>query len=257
MKKYIIYTLMSCFMTLGKAQNGRVGINTEKPQTTLDVAGDVNVSQSIYLNDIQPSAGGFNQIITSGGEAEAAAWTDKKIASGLDESLVMSYVDSFTDTKGLEFDGNSTGHTLPYSLNDVLDASKGWKELTGLTNKVTVYKHENRMNLFFQTMVQFVGSTVSSFACGYFVNDNLNNRNQFRLKAVRTDVIFPPNGSFKLFNMNSTIIDLAPEEYEIKVACIKRSIVTNNKVGIGKALTNALNVDMAQSSLNIMLLEAY
>ncbi|HUH36150.1 MAG TPA: hypothetical protein VL022_09995 [Moheibacter sp.] len=257
MKKHIIYLLPIFFMTLSQAQNGRVGINTEKPQTTLDIAGDVNVSEAIYLNDKASSPGTLNQIITSGGANEAAAWTTKEIALGLDESLMMSSMDSFSDTQGLDFNNSSAGNTQPYNMDELLDPSKGWKELSGLKNDITIYKGENRVNLFFQTMVQFQGDNLASFGCGYFINDNMSNRNQFRLKAVRTDVMLPPTGSFKLFNMNTSIINLAPEAYTIKVACIKRNIGANQSVGIGKALTSALNVDMAQSSLNVIVLEAY
>lgn len=257
MKKHIIYLLPLFFISFSQAQSGRVGINTETPQTTLDVAGDLNVSESIYLNDIATSPGTLNQIITSGGANEAAAWTSKEIAFGLDESLIMSSMDSFTDTQGLEFNSSSAGNTNAYSLDDLLDNEKGWMEIPGLKNDITIYKNENRTNLFFQTMVQFVGTNIGSFGCGYFINDNMDDRTQFRLKAVRTDVMFSPTGSFKLFNMNSTIINLPPQEYTIKVACIKRNIGANHRVGIGKPLTNTLNTDMAQSSLNVILLESY
>lgn len=257
MKKHITYILLSCAISFVSAQKKGVGINTENPQTDLDIAGDLNVSQSLYLNDVETSPGKENQILTSGGANEAAAWTDKQIAVGLDESLLMSYMNSFTDRQGVDFDVFSAGHTNPYQPNDLMSSSVGWKEIPGLKSNITLYKSENRINLFFQTMVQFSGHSIGSFACGYFINDNMQNRNEFRLKAVRTDVMFPPSGSFKLFNMNSSIINLPPENYDIKVACIKRNIGLGHKIAIGKPLTNSLNADMSQSSLSVVALESY
>lgn len=253
--KYIIF--LFSFAVICNAQNGKVGINTDAPQTTLDVAGDLNVSQSIYLNGENISAGTTNQLITSGGDSQAASWTSKEIPLGMDSSLTTSYMDSFVATTGIEFDNASAGNTEGYLENALLDSSIGWKEIPELQNDITIYKSENRVNLFLQTMVQFEGNSFASFGCGYFINDNMLERSQFRLKGVRTDVMFTPTGSFKLFNMNTTITNLAPENYTIKVACIKRNISGTNKIGIGKALTDTLNTDMAQSSLSVTVLEAY
>lgn len=255
MKKTILLSIIA-LGTIAIAQEKKVGINTDSPQTTLDVNGDVNVSGAIYLGGDDLSAGTLNQIVTSGGE-EVASWTNKEIPFGMDMSLKTSFMDSYSDTTGIEFDNNSTGNTNPYDLDDLLNHGVGWEELTGLESSFTVYKNENRLKLFFQTMIQFEGNSLASFGCGYFINDNMQNRNQFRLKGVRTDVMQPPSGSFKLFNMNFTNSNLEPATYTVKIACIKRNIGGINKISIGKPLTNVLNTEMSQSSLNISVLEEY
>lgn len=256
MKKSIFISIFSISL-ISFAQDGRVGINTDSPQTTLDVDGDVNVSNSIYIGGENISAGTNNQLITSGGESDAASWTDKTIPLGMDISLNTSYMNSYKDSNGIEFDNSSAGNTEPYALNAPLNSSIGWKELTDLESQFTISKSENRVNLFFQTMVQFQGSSLASFACGYFINDDMTNRNNFRLKGVRTGIMLPPSGSFNIFNKNSTTINLAPETYTVKIACIKRNISGDNKISIGKPLTDDLNSYMSESTLNITVLEAY
>lgn len=256
MKKTLLLSVFSLSI-ITFAQEGKVGINTESPQTTLDINGDVNVSNSIYIGGDQISAGTNNQLITSGGENEPVSWTDKKIPFGMDDSFVTSYMNSLIDNNGAYFNNSSLGHTNPYSENDILSPNVGWKELPDLESQFTISKNENRLNLFFQTMVQFQGSTLASFACGYFINDDLQNRNNFRLKGVRTGVLHPPTNSFSLFNMNSTYINLAPETYTVKIACIKRNIDSDNQISIGRPLTNILNNSISQSSLNITVLESY
>lgn len=255
--KKIIYTLLFPIGIVCTAQVKGVGINTDKPQTTLDVNGDTNVSNSIYLNETNISAGNSLQFITSGGENEPASWTDKAMPQGMDLSLNASYMDSFVDKVGVEFNNASAGNTSPYFVNDILNPSVGWKEIPNLQVSFTISKEENRVNLFFQTMIQFTGSSLGSFACGFFVNDNLSNRTQFRLKGVRTDIMLTPSGSYKLFNINTVVRNLPPEDYTMKVACIKRNVSGTNVVAIGKPLTSALNADMSQSTLNISVLEAY
>lgn len=253
MKKIIYIALFS----LGIICSAQVGVNTDSPQTTLDINGDLNVSNAIYLNDSNRSAGTQYQFITSGGANEAAKWTDKKMPKDLEGSLSTSFINSFADRVGVQFDNNSAGDTVPYSENELLNHSAGWKEIPGVEVDFEINKTENKVNLFFQTMVQFTGESLGSFACGFFINDNPSNKQSFRLKGVRTDVMMIPSGSYKLFNINSVINNLPPDEYTIKFACIKRNISGNNKIAIGRPLTNVLNNDMTQSSLSISVLEAY
>lgn len=255
--QYKMKKLLFPILLFGNIVFSQVGIETDTPQTTLDIDGDVNVSGSIYIGGENISAGNNNQLITSGGDSAAASWTDKTIPLGMDSSLNTSFMNSYKDSNGVEFDNSSAGHTEPYALNDLLDSSVGWKELTDLESQFTISKSENRVNLFFQTMVQFQGSSLASYACGYFINDDMTNRNNFRLKGVRTGIMLPPSGSFNIFNKNSTTINLAPETYTVKIACIKRNISGDNKISIGKPLTDDLNSYMSESTLNITVLEAY
>src|SRR5690625_1871173 len=114
MKKTIFISIFSISL-ISFAQDGRVGINTDSPQTTLDINGDINVSGSIYIGGENISAGNNNQLITSGGDSAAASWTDKTIPLGMDSSLNTSFMNSYKDSNGVEFDNSSAGHTEPRS----------------------------------------------------------------------------------------------------------------------------------------------
>ncbi len=237
-----------------------VGIGTENPQTTLDVAGDLNVSNAIHLGET-PEPGTAGQFITSNGPDEKPEWTTIRLPAGMGESFSLTNMDSFADTVGQEFTSSSAGDANPYNMNDPLNASVGWTEFPGLSNSVTIYKTQNKINLHLQTVTQIMGGSgtlLASFGCGFFINDNPADKTIFRLKGVRTDVMIAPASSYKMFNMNTTIENLPPGEYTIKTACIKRNIGGSIRLGIGKALNTAtLSSSMAQSTLNVYTLEKY
>ncbi len=50
---------------------GNVGINTNNPQTTLDVNGDINIENKLFLNN---SAGSDGQVLVSSGNSAAPTW---------------------------------------------------------------------------------------------------------------------------------------------------------------------------------------
>src|SRR5690625_7527753 len=119
MKKTIFISIFSISL-ISFAQDGRVGINTDSPQTTLDINGDINNSGSIYIGGENISAGNNNQLITSGVDSAAASWTDKTIQLGMDSSLNTSFMNSYKDSNGVVFDNSSAVHTEPYALNYLL-----------------------------------------------------------------------------------------------------------------------------------------
>ena len=118
--------LLFPILLFGNIVLSQVGIETDTPQTTLDIDGDVNVSGSIYIGGENISAGNNNQLITSGGESAAASWTDKTIPLGMDSSLNTSFMNSYKDSNGVEFNNSSAGNTNPYTLNAPLSSSIGW-----------------------------------------------------------------------------------------------------------------------------------
>jgi|SRR5690606_24570503 len=255
--KYIFSLVLLCSFQLSIfGQN--VGVGTDNPQATLDVAGELNVARSVHIGGKLPIPGTEGQFIVSGGEESPAEWKSIQIPAGLGESFSLTSMDSFADMVGVSFNGSSAGHTNPYNVNALFNTTVGWKEIPGLSNNIVLYKPDNKINLHLQTMAQITGGTLASFACGFFVNDLAGDDEVYRLKGVRTDVIIAPSGSYKLFNMNATIENLPPGAYTIKTACIKRNIASGITLGIGKALdTTVLSQSMAQSTLNVFTLERY
>ena len=99
--------LLFPILLFGNIVFSQVGIETDTPQTTLDINGDINVSGSIYIGGENISAGTNNQLITSGGDSAAASWTDKTIPLGMDSSLNTSFMNSYKDSNGVEFNNSS------------------------------------------------------------------------------------------------------------------------------------------------------
>lgn len=79
---------------------GNVGINTTNPQKTLDVNGDVNIQNKIFLNN---STGNNGQVLTSGGPSGSPSWTTTAYGTA-DRFLYkvngqsLAYNSSFIDT---------------------------------------------------------------------------------------------------------------------------------------------------------------
>lgn len=256
MKNHLTFIILINSLIILSAQNTGVGIGTENPQTTLDINGDLNVSKTIYIGGENLTHGNAGQFIVSGGADAPTKWDTKQIPAGYGDSYSLTNMDSFTDNTGVDFNGSSTGNTEPYDLNDLLNAAVGWKEIHALQNTISIVQPINKVNLHLQTMTQLTGGTLASFACGFFLNDVASDRTIFRLKGVRTDVMIAPSGSYRLFNMNTTLENVPPGQYELKVGCIKRNIGNGITLGIGKTIdASTLSQSMAQSTLNVYTLE--
>ena len=78
-----------------------------------------------------------------------------------------------------------------------------------------------------------------------------------QLKGVRVDVLRGDAGGYNIFNINSSFNNVSAGNHTFKVACRARTFSnTSGRLAIGQANVAAnLNADMAQSALNIYVLE--
>ncbi len=243
----------------------QVGINTDnpRPEVGLDINGNVNVTDRIYLGGIDLSQQGDDgedkASIVSGGESSSPEWKKLQIPAGFGESFTMTYMNTYYDTTGQDI---ATVDSDPYNMDDLIDAN--WKVLTGLNNEFPIYKSGSKANFIFQTTGQITGngsSSSASFACGLFMRIK-DSPDGFKLKGVRTDAVRGAAGSNKIINMNVTLENLPNPGgaggtiYEVRVACRGRNVQTT--FAVGKALnTTFLNQGMAQSTLNVFVLETW
>src|SRR5690606_10872433 len=249
----------------------QVGINTEnpRPETALDINGNVNITDRIYLGGTDLNSGNDGEdkaSIISGGETDSPEWKKLQIPSGFGESFTMTYMNTYYDAEGVNLVSNGA---IPYDLDQDINETDNdcptgdcWKIITGLNNEFVIYKPGNKINFMFQTTAQINNANLSSFACGLFLNSP-SNPDTFTLKGVRTDVVNGSEvGNYKLFNMNVTLENLpvpggaGGTTYKVRVACRGRTIQTDN-FGIGKPVNTTLNSDMAQSTLNVFVLESW
>lgn len=246
MKKILIINSL-LFAVFAGAQ---VGINTSNPVNTLDVNGDLSLRGELRTggtNLLKGSAGTAGYILHNNSEMNANDWKNIKIADGQGSMSVFS-LNTVADQTGVTFTGN--GSPVPYTENTTLNSN--WVVLPGTNDTFSITNGTNKVVFTFQTTAQKTGNGSSSagFACGVFVDN--------KLKAVRTEVLLGDEGAYKIFNLNATLTNLTPQNnYNVKVACIKRTL-NSGTLGIGTAVNATfLNNEMAQSVLTTSVLQPY
>lgn len=239
--------------------NAQVGIKIANPVGALDINGDLNIRGSLRTggtNSIKGNPGVAGTIFHNNSALPENDWKEIKIADG-QGSMSMFFINTRSDQNGAVFEGTS-GSTNPYAENLILDTNV-WTVLEGTQDTFSVSNNMNKIVFTFQTVAQKTGNGNGSisFACGIFVDDKLDN-NKFKLKAVRTDVVLGTDGSYKIFNLNATLINIPPNNnYSVKAACTKRNL-NSGKLGIGIPVNDDfLNKTMAQSILTTSVLQSY
>ncbi|MET3732829.1 hypothetical protein [Moheibacter stercoris] len=245
MKNYIKLTILIGF--LASMSFAQVGVNTEIPVTTLDINGDLNVSGKIRVNGTDTSVGNpgaKNKALTSNGEDGPVTWEEVKIPVGYEGGLYLTMVEAASDRVGLNLAATGFG---TYAENEAL--SGNWKEIPGLTKQIQLTRATNKIHVQFQTTAQMNFGGTASFACGLFLDN--------QLKGVRVDVLTGEVGSYNVFNFNTSFTNVSSGTHTLKVACRGRTYSSpTGLVAIGVPnVTASLNADMAQSALNVLVLE--
>ncbi|UWX59556.1 hypothetical protein N0B40_14185 [Chryseobacterium oranimense] len=229
----------------------QVGVNTPNPVNMLDVNGDLNVRKELRTggtNLLKGSAGSAGTILHNNSELNINDWKSIKIADGQGSMSVFS-LNTVADQTGASF-SSPNGATTPYTEGTAL--SSAWTVLPGTVDTFSITNGVNKVAFTFQTTAQKTGNANAStgFACGIFVDNSL--------RAVRTDVLIGSEGSYKIFNLNATLVNLMPKNnYSVKVACTKRNL-NSGTLGIGRAVnTDYLNNEMSQSVLTTSVLQPY
>lgn len=236
------------FLLLIGFTSAQVGINTAKPVNMLDINGDVNVRKELRTGGtsvLKGSAGVAGDIFHNNSDMPANDWKAVKIAD-TQGSMSLFSINTVADKTGVSFSGGN-GQAVPYDEGASIN---GWSVIPSTSDVFSITNNSNKVTFSFQTTVQKTGTSSTSFACGVFVDN--------ALKAVRTDVLLGESGAYKIFNLNATLENLQPKnQYQVKVACIKRTIGSAT-LGVGRAVnTTFLNSDMAQSVLTTSVLQPY
>ncbi len=95
---------------------GNVGINQANPQTTLDVNGDVNIQNRLFLNN---SPGNDGQVLVSNGSNNAPAWQDVAYSNN-DRFMFTSTAAAYT-ASGF----NNLPFTTVYTYSSAISYSNG------------------------------------------------------------------------------------------------------------------------------------
>lgn len=227
-----------------------MAVNTEKPQTALDVNGDINIKGKIYTEGTDLALGNpgtKNEALTSQGPDQPVTWKEIKIPKGYEGGLYLTTLNVLSDKTGLNLEEKGAGTYLEEE-----SLSGNWVEIPSLRNNFTVSKPNNKVHIILQTTAQINFEGTGSFACGIFIDN--------KLAGTRVDVVRGPAGSYNVFNLNSSIENKSTGVHSMKVACRARTFVggtSSSRLSIGAPNDiTQLGSDMAQSTLNVYVLES-
>jgi hypothetical protein len=239
---------------------GQMGINTNAPNATLDVNGDVNVRGKIYLGGTDTTLGSpgvTDQVLVSSGPGQPPKWLKLNIPDG-EEQFYLIYNDTFEDNTGVQFSSSeNTGHQI-YTRGTLLSSLTNWKKIPGMTQTFQVYSEENKVYFTFETVAQIatLGSgdflDATEFACGIFVDG--------RLEGVRVNSVEQPSvayGSFVTNTMLHVSENVSVGTHTLDVACTRRQNYDNTyDIGIGRGVNSTnLNNFMAKSTMKVEVFE--
>jgi hypothetical protein len=266
MKKTIYYCVALLCCAYAHAQ---VGIDTNVPNSTLDVNGKTTLRKELRVGGTPTLVGnaGLNgQVLVSQGENLSPAWKSINV-SFMEEGqykLINSYLS--LDQKGVTTLSNGVAGDNIFTNtvgDDITDTGKGkWEKIEGLENNFTVKNSRNRITYQFQTGIEMKAPVATtsqniSFTCGVFRGG--------KLVAVRPDKVSTTNNSAKggfqdyIFTLNYTEQNVPLGAQKVEVAC--RKITTsdvNSQFSIGRNIANTNTISNAftlESDLKIDIIE--
>ncbi len=178
----------------------KIGINTDTPQTTLDVNGGIQVRKDIKLGGAAGTAGNSGvdgDGFASKGAGQSPVWAPlvSELAPGfrIAESVVL------TDKVGFFDDSKTPISSLTAECLEDSDMT-GWTELSGLRAEITPTRINNRLVVTLQTVGQTgayspVGDLV--FSIGIFIDGKLKSVRP--LSVLGTDLVFAIGTLFDSF----------------------------------------------------------
>lgn len=266
MKKTMYYCVTVLCSVYAHAQ---VGIDTNVPNSTLDVNGKTTLRKELRVGGTPTQVGnaGLNgQVLVSQGENLSPVWKSINV-SFMEEGqykLINSYLS--LDQKGVTTLSNGVAGDNIFTNtvgDDITDTSKGkWVKIEGLENNFTVKNPRNRITYQFQTGIELKAPAATtsqniSFTCGVFRGG--------KLVAVRPDKVSSNNNTDKggfqdyIFTLNYTEQNVPLGAQKVEVAC--RKITTsdvNSQFSIGRNISNTNAVSNAftlESDLKIDIIE--
>ncbi len=254
-KKLLVSFLFVFFISSLNAQVGKVGINTETPQTTLDVNGSIQLRNELQVNG---SAGNEGDIYFSQGNATLNKWNPVNVPFLEDGQYQLVNTFAIKDQVGIDFTGNGYDPSLS-SLGETF-GSKNWTHITGLNQTIKIKDPNNKSSMLFQTGVESrmdPGNNTSNqvegnikYTCGLFRRLAADPQSSSVLVAMRASQInnvpFKTNEkkSQSVFTLNYTVLNMPVGEYVFSVGCRRMSL----SGGGGSATTSLLSIGNAVNS---------
>lgn len=238
----------------------QVGVNTQSPESQLDVNGDVTFRGKVYTGGDDTTLGNpgvKGQVLVSSGPGEPPKWLTLNIPDD-EGKYYLIYNDTFDDLTGVSFSSSEiTGLNL-YTKGTLLTSLSGWKKIPDLSQNFEVFSIQNKTYFTFETVVQMASTSAAykldaiEYACGIFVDG--------KLEGVRINTVEQAGdsyGSFKTITILHVSENVPKGTHTLDVACTRRAnYSTSVNLGIGRSvLAENLNNFMARSSMKIEVFE--
>ncbi|MET3732827.1 hypothetical protein [Moheibacter stercoris] len=243
----------------------QVGIQTNQPQSDLDVNGDVSLRQELRLkgtSTVTGNPGQNGQVLFSQDGTNEPMWKFVNVPYIEEGQIQLKYSFAVVDQVGIDFPSGAGDLDELSSLGESLNST--WTQIPGLATQLEIKKSLNKVALIFQTGVEMLNTynpevDVKNFVryiCGVFQNDIL--------VAVRADQVNSSNNKNSknqgLYTLSYILTNVPVGEHTYKVACrkIKTSTGGNYPLAIGKTLVTGAQVAnnfMLSSNLKIDVME--
>lgn len=245
--------------------SAQVGINTEQPQSHLDINGDLSLRQELLLKGnatTQGNPGQNGQVLFSQDGTQEPMWKFVNVPFIEEGQIQLKYSFATIDEVGILFP-TGEGDLNPLSnLGDPLDGT--WTIIPGLETEIEIQKEQNEVALMFQTGVEMpnvynpsdTNKRFVKFACGVFQNGVL-----VGIRADQINGIVKKNAKNQsIFTLSYILGNVSLGTHTFQVACrkISTSPSGNYELAIGRPLaTNpqVANHFMLGSNLKVDVME--
>jgi hypothetical protein len=259
--KLILLTMVSTLM----CTYAQVGINTESPQSPLDINGDLSLRQELRLkgnSTVQGNPGLNGQVLFSQDGTNEPMWKFVNVPFIEEGQIQLKYSFATVDEVGVLFP-TGAGDLNPIStLGELLNGT--WTIIPGLETEIQIQKEQNEVALMFQTGVEMpnvynpsdTNKRFVKYACGIFDNDVL-----VAIRADQIHGIVKKNAKNQsIFTLSYILGNMPLGTHSIKVACrkISTSPSGNYELAIGRTLSTGSQVAnnfMMGSNLKVDVME--
>ncbi|ASE61845.1 hypothetical protein [Chryseobacterium indologenes] len=222
---FVRKTLAVSFFCILLSVDGQVGINTKKPQSTLDVNGNVSIRNEFRVGgtpNTQGNPGTNNQILVSQGTGNAPQWKTAKVDFYEEGQYRSTASMAISDNTGINFGNANLGDNITTSnLNeDITGTTPIWTEIPGLASSFSITYGVNEVNFVFQTGVEMsnINNDTSKYVrymCGIFIDNKLQGMRAGQINGV-------PQKNQKtqsIFTLNYTLENLSVGTHTAKIGC--------------------------------------
>ena len=230
MKNLLFPLLLVCNIAFSQ-----VGIETDTPQSALDINGSLQLRSDLKVNgsdSTEGNPGTVGQALVSQGEGQPAVWKNVLVPFLALDGFQMTNSYSKIGRTGISFPTGAGDGVHTSNLDDNLTSA--WTVLNDLTTDFEVTNPNNKIALVFQSGVELSKTTSDNqnikYICAAFVDGKLKAMRPNQIDAVKNK-----EKSQSLITLSYTILDIEPGIHQIQVGCRKISTTNDNlRLAIGR-----------------------